>query len=90
MVNQLKNRVFPILNHRYPGIQCLFVFDNSTCHSAYAEDALRAQNMTVSDDSKSQPKMRDGWYWKTVELDGVKIKQRVSQSFQTRMEKQGG
>jgi len=41
----------------------IFKLDHSPIHSAYADDALRAERMNVRHGGK-QPKMRDGWYRK--------------------------
>ena len=45
----------------YPGYQLLFLFDNATSHSVYAEDALLASKMNKGDGGR-QPLLRNGWY----------------------------
>lgn len=55
-----------------PGVQGIFIFDNSSGHSAYAADALRAGNMNANPGGK-QSLLRDGWYIKTS-ADGTREK----------------
>jgi hypothetical protein len=82
MLAQLQDRVLPIFRKMFPDNNDIgvFVFDNSTCHGAYARDALRVQNMIMSDGGKNQPKMRNGWYYqrddkgKVVLENGAKVK----------------
>ena len=45
----------------YPGYYILFMFDNATSHSVYAEDALFANKMNKGSGSK-QVILRNGWY----------------------------
>lgn len=50
-----------IFEAAHPGCQALFLFDNATSHSAFAEDALRASKMNKGWGGK-QPHPRDGYY----------------------------
>ncbi|RPB06967.1 hypothetical protein P167DRAFT_477251, partial [Morchella conica CCBAS932] len=50
-----------IFEAAHPGCQALFLFDNATSHSAFAEDALKSSKMNKGPGGE-QPHMRDG-YW---------------------------
>lgn len=39
------SHIFPVFERQYPGKQMLCVFNNSSNHGAYAEDALIASRM---------------------------------------------
>ena len=39
------NKALPIAEALYPGYSLLFLFDNATNHSVYADNALRIGNM---------------------------------------------
>jgi len=56
----------------YPGYKALFLFDNASSHSSFAEDALRVQNMNLSGGG-DQPAMRNGFFLK----DGIRIIQEM-------------
>ena len=60
IVQQVTETVIPIFKAIYPGYQALFLFDNATSHSAFAEDALRVQHMNLDPGGK-QSKMRAGY-----------------------------
>ncbi|RPA94627.1 hypothetical protein L873DRAFT_1837574 [Choiromyces venosus 120613-1] len=45
----------------YPGYKALFLFDNASSHSSFAEDALRVQNMNLSGGGE-QATMRNGYF----------------------------
>ena len=50
-----------IADIKYPkdvGYRVVWVFDNSSCHNAYADDALNANNMNAKPGGK-QPCLRD-------------------------------
>lgn len=49
---------------KYPGYKIIWIFDHSSCHGAYAEDALIASKMNAKPGGK-QPAMRDT-YWNGV------------------------
>lgn len=63
-----------ILNTAYPHCQALFLFDNVTSHSAFAEDALRANKMNKSWRGK-QLSIRDGYF---ISRDGMKVIQKIT------------
>ncbi|RPB02023.1 hypothetical protein L873DRAFT_573273 [Choiromyces venosus 120613-1] len=46
----------------YPGYKALFLFDNASSHSSFAEDALRVQNMNLSGGGE-QATMRNGYFF---------------------------
>ena len=63
-INQIKS-VSQIAEVKYPrekGYKVVFVFDHSSCHGAYAEDALNASRMNAKPGGK-QPLMHDT-FWK--------------------------
>lgn len=62
-----------IFEAAYPNCQALFLFDNATSHSAFAEDALRANRMNKSWGGK-QPSMRDGYF---ISGDGRRVIQQM-------------
>ena len=45
LLKQVKNKALPIAQALYPGYSLFFLFDNSTSHSVYGQDALQAKNM---------------------------------------------
>lgn len=49
MINQLKNDAIPLFNMLHPGCTAVFLFDNSSNHSAYADDALVASRMPLNE-----------------------------------------
>jgi hypothetical protein len=48
LVNHLTEIAIPIAEAVYPGYRFLFLFDNSANHGAFADDALRVQNMNLN------------------------------------------
>lgn len=61
LLHQAVSRALPIAEGLYPGYSFLFLFDNATSHSVYADDALVASKMNKTDGGK-QPFLRDGWF----------------------------
>jgi len=53
----------PILRKIYPGYQILFLFDNSSNHGTYAEDALRVQSMSLKPGGLGQKLLRPGYMY---------------------------
>ena len=47
MVEQLTDDAIPLFESLHPGFTAVFLFDNSSNHSAFAEDALVASRMTL-------------------------------------------
>ena len=70
---QVVNKALPITEALYPGYSLLFLFDNATSHSVYAQNALRTTQMNKGVGGK-QPWLCDGWF----ERDGVRITQPMS------------
>ena len=66
--HQVVTKALPIAEALYPGYSLLFLFDNATSHSVYAQNALRTANMNKRVGGK-QPILRDGWY----EENGIRI-----------------
>jgi transposase len=79
---QLKDSVIPIFDFLHPGKQGLFLFDNSSNHGNYAEDALTSDLTKKDGGAKTNDKMRAGWY--------IKDGQRVEQIMQNAQGKQKG
>lgn len=63
LLRQTVDKALPIAEAVYPGYSFLFLFDNATSHSIYAEDALRANKMNKNDGGR-QPFLRNGWFRK--------------------------
>ena len=61
LVQQAVSKALPIAEALYPGYSFLFLFDNATNHSSYADDALIASKMNKTDGGQ-QPFLRDGWF----------------------------
>ncbi len=45
LLDQIINKALPMAESLYPGYELLFIFDNTTSHSIYANDALQVVNM---------------------------------------------
>jgi len=61
LLQQIFDRALPIAEALYPGYELLFLFDNATSHSTYAEDALRTNKMNKGDGGQ-QSFLRNGWF----------------------------
>ena len=61
LIEQIEKKALPIAKALYPGYQFVFLFDNATSHSVFADDALRVAKMNKGEGGK-QPLLRDGWY----------------------------
>ncbi len=61
VLDQAINKALPIAEALYPEYQLVFIFDNATSHSVYAEDALRVAKMNKGEGGQ-QPLLRNGWY----------------------------
>jgi hypothetical protein len=59
LIKQVVDRAIPIFEQTHPGKVALFMFDNSSNHNAYADDALVVSRMNLKDGGK-QPLLRDG------------------------------
>ena len=70
---QVVNKALSLAEALYPSYSLLFLFDNATSHSVYAQDALRKAQMNKSSGGK-QPWLRNGWY----DQDGCKFIQSMS------------
>lgn len=66
---------------KYPGYKFLFLFDHSTCHGAFADDALRVHGMnkgwggTAHNDEIYDSGMKNGWY---INANGEKVEQSMT------------
>ncbi len=54
-------KALPIWEALYLGYKLLFLFDNTTSHSIYAQDALQVANMNKRPGGQ-QPFLRPGWF----------------------------
>jgi len=61
LVKQVTEKALPIAQFLYPGYDLVFMFDNATSHSVYAEDALRVANMCLGEGHR-QSFLRPGWH----------------------------
>ena len=61
LLKQVTEKALPIAQFLYPGFDLVFMFDNATSHSVYADDALRVANMCKGE-GKQQAFLRPGWY----------------------------
>jgi len=57
LLEQIKSKVIPIFEAKFPNATAVFIFDNSTNYAAYAKDALIAIRMNLDPEEK-QPIMR--------------------------------
>lgn len=73
MLNQMSERALPISKILYPRdhYEVVWLFDQSTGHAKFADDALKSSNMNMGDGGKVLP-LRDGWY---IGPDGEKVVQ---------------
>lgn len=58
---QVVDKALPIAEALYPGYLLLFLFDNATSHSVYANDALQVSNMNKGSGGK-QRYLQNGWF----------------------------
>ena len=70
LLDQIQKKMLPIFEALHPGSFGVFLFDNSTNHGAFAEDALNTAKMNLLPGGKV-PKLRNGWF----EKDGKRIVQ---------------
>ncbi|CAG8731255.1 6093_t:CDS:2, partial [Cetraspora pellucida] len=56
LLEQIRDKVIPIFETKFPNIMAVFAFDNSTNHKAYAENTLIAARMNLKP-GENQPKM---------------------------------
>ena len=61
LLKQVKNKVLPIAQAYYSGYSLLFLFNNTTSHSVYGQDALQVKNMGKGPGGK-QTFLKDGWF----------------------------
>ena len=74
LAKQLKDKAIDVFEAAHaPGTLGVFIFDNSSGHSVYADDALVSSRMNVGPGGKNVPIMREGWYW----VDGIRIAQQM-------------
>lgn len=69
---QVVNKVLPIVEALYSSYSLLFLFDNATSYSVYAQDALRTTQIIKKVGGK-QPWLRNGWFQK----NGIRIIQPI-------------
>ena len=58
---QFKAKAIPMFNYLHPDCVAVFLFDNSTNHGAFANDALNVNKMNLGIGGK-QAKLRAGWF----------------------------
>ena len=78
LVEQL-HRTAPLFRELHPEatIECYLFFDNSMTHRKKAPDGLDADRLNLKDGGKKRagPDMRNGWYYKEIDGEMVKISQ---------------
>ena len=76
-MQQVLNKAIPVFEKEY-GKECkaCFLFDNSSNHGVFAEDALVAERMNLNSGGK-QPLMRDGWYESSADFGSVRVPQKM-------------
>jgi hypothetical protein len=86
MVEQLKKDAIPLFELLHPGCQAIFIFDQSSNHNAYANDALVASRMTLEkkEFQKGDYDFRDGLYALNGEMHSQKCFTYESQTVKTR------
>ena len=63
LAKQLKDKAIDAFEAAHaPGTLGVFIFDNSSGHSVYADDALVSCRMNLGPGGKNVPMMRDGWF----------------------------
>ena len=60
LLKQVTEKALPIAQFLYPGFDLVFMFDNATSHSVYADDALRVAKMGKGEGGQ-QAFLRPGW-----------------------------
>ena len=89
LYRQVVNQALPIFERMHgtgpngQPYQALFVFDNAAVHKVFAEDALIARNLNLTDGGAKVPKSRDTEF----EKDGVMVEQLMQ--FDKETEKDG-
>lgn len=70
VVMQVMHLAIKLFEITHPGCEGVFVFDNSSCHGLYADDALVARRLNAFPGGQ-QPRMRKGWF----ERGGERVEQ---------------
>jgi hypothetical protein len=74
LLQQVVSKALPIAEALFPGYSLLFLFDNATSHSVYADDALHVTDMNKGNGGK-QPWLRNGYFF---DSEGIRIDQPMS------------
>jgi hypothetical protein len=61
LVEQFKTKAIPMFEKLHPNCAAVFLFDNSTNHGAFADDALNVSKMNLNPGGK-QAVLRHGWF----------------------------
>src|SRR6516162_8916615 len=103
LLKQVTEKALPIAQFLYPGYDLVFMFDNATSHSVYADDALRVANMGKGE-GKQQAFLRPGWYqdpisgtivqqpmwkWEPDPLGGPEATKRVQKGIRNVLQERG-
>jgi len=103
LLKQVTEKALPIAQFLYPGYNLVFMFDNATSHSVFADDALRVSNMCKGE-GKQQAFLRPGWYqdpllgtiiqqpmwtWEPDSLGGPGATKRVQKGIQNVLQERG-
>ena len=75
LARQLKEKAIDaFITAHAPGTQSIFIFDNSSRHPVFADDALVSTRKNLGPGGKNVPIVRDGWYL----VNGVKTIQKMN------------
>jgi len=88
MIAQMEDLTIPLFERRYPGHQAVFFFDNATNHAAYAEDALRTENLNLGPGGE-QPPLRLGFNPSTQQPQSMQDSQGVPKGMKKILEERG-
>ena len=72
LLQQFTQKAIPIFERLHPDCVAVFLFDNSTNHGAFAEDALNVNKMNLNTGGK-QPSLRNGYF----EREGCRVEQEL-------------
>lgn len=77
LVEQVLSKAIPVFEKEFgKESKACFLFDNSSNHGAFKDDALVADRMNLNSGGK-QPLMRDGWFMVNKDEGPVRVPQRM-------------
>ena len=88
LVLQVTRVAIPIFEAAFPGCQALFMFDNATSHSAFADNALRARNMGLRPGG-AQGLLRPGFNQHTEQVQSMIMEDERAKGLKRVLEERG-